>query len=114
MLHRLTAEDGDVDAAVRGVDVAMAEAAARVFVDAEQPEEGEKEGAPVASVLVAAEVQQRGDGAEVGQSERGLRGADRRRAVVVAHAGEGCVEGWAPREAELGSPTLPSILSGRR
>jgi hypothetical protein len=56
VLHRLTAEDGDIDAAVCGMDVAMAESAARVFVDAEQPEEGEKEGAPVTSVLVPTEV----------------------------------------------------------
>ena len=35
VLHRFAAEDGDVDAAVRGVGVAVAKAAVGVFVDAE-------------------------------------------------------------------------------
>ena len=87
--------DGEADAPGMHGDVLAEQAAARVLLDAEQAEEGEESGAPVAGVGELAQVEARTDGVQVLESEAATGSGDVVVAVPVEDAGSDALEGAA-------------------
>ena len=90
--------DGEADAPGMHGDVLAEQAAARVLLDAEQAEEGEESGAPVAGVGELAQVEARTDGVQVLESEAATGSGDVVVAVPVEDAGSDALEGAASRQ----------------